>query len=383
MNKTASFHETIRSHRKKNQLLLRHVALSLNIDVGLLSKYESGNRLLPRKHVIKLAELYKIPVNKLMNEWLTEKITDKIKSESNSGHILNKIKRKILFDKSTVTYLALEKNENTKFRRKSKIKLNHTYNENCLLTMQRMKNNLADLVLTSPPYDTIRTYDGFTFPFEPIARELFRILKPGGVVVWIVSDSTVNGSESLTSFKQALYFKVVGFNIHDTMIYQKNYFINSISNRYYSSFEYMFILSKGKPKTANLIKDRKNNTAGQIIHGTQRTKEGALIPKSGIEKNKVVNEYGKRGNIWSYTSGRYHSTKDAVAFNHPAILPEKLVEDHINTWSNPKDIIYDCFAGSGTTGKIAAKLKRRWIQSEISEKYTSIINERMKIKNGK
>jgi DNA modification methylase len=379
MIESKKFNTTIRHHRLKNQLLLRHVAANLGIDVALISKFERGQRMPTRKQVIKLGELYKIPVNKLVNEWLVEKLSSKIKLENNSTHIINRIKRKILIENSIITDEISNIKANTKFRRKSKIRINHTYNENCLLTMQRMKNNLVDLVLTSPPYDSMRTYEGFTFPFEPIAIELFRILKEGGVIVWIVADSTKNGSETLSSFKQALFFKKIGFNIHDTMIYQKNYYINSNVDRYYSSFEYMFVLSKGKPKTANLILDRKNNTAGQIIHGTQRTKKGALIPKSGIGKKKVVKEFGKRGNVWSYTSGRYHSTKDAIAFNHPAILPEKLVEDHIITWSNPKDIIYDCFAGSGTTAKIATKLRRRWIQSEISKKYTSIIKDRLKL----
>lgn len=379
MSNSPSLSETIRSHRIKNQLLLRHVATSLNIDVGLLSKYERGKRMFPRKHVMKLAELYKIPVNKLVNEWVAEKVSDKIILEDNSGHILSKIKRKIHVDKSIITDEILINDRSTKFRRKSKIKLNHTFNENCLLTMQRMKDNLVDLVITSPPYDNLRLYDGYTFPFEPIAAELFRILKPGGITVWIVSDATIDGSETLSSFRQAIYFKEIGFKIHDTMIYQKNYFKNINPRRYYSSFEYMFVLTKGKIRTANLIKDRRNISAGQKISGTQRTVNGNIINKSG--KGKTIKEYGVRGNIWSYNSGRYHSTKDVIAFDHPAILPEKLVEDHMITWSNPKDIIYDPFAGSGTTGKIASKLKRRWIQSEISEIYSSIIKKRLKIKH--
>ena len=258
--------------------------------------------------------------------------------------------------------------------------VNTFYNEDCLLTMKNMENDYVDMILTSPPYDDLRNYNGhYSFDFEPIALELFRILKNGGVLVWIVADGTINGGETLTSFKQVLYFQKIGFTVHDTMIYQKNYFKNSNPNRYYSNFEYMFILSKGKPKTANLIRDRKNKSAGSKISGTQRTKDGKMIPKSGVNKNKRIKEFGIRGNVWLYPSGGKHSTKDSFAYKHPAIFPEALVKDNILTWSNEGDIVYDCFAGSGTTGKIAKELNRNFILSEINEEYADIIHKRINL----
>lgn len=260
------------------------------------------------------------------------------------------------------------------------IEIDSVYNEDCLLTMSKMDDNSVDMVLTSPPYDNLRTYknNSYSFPFEKIAKELYRTIKVGGVIVWVVGDSTIKGSESLTSFKQALFFKELGFLVHDTMIYEKPYFKNSNPNRYYNSFEYMFVFSKDRPpKTANLIADRKNKGAGLKIMGTQRTKDGEMISKSGI--GKVIREYGYRGNIWCYPSGLNHSTRDKIAFKHPAILPEKLVVDHLKTWSNPGDIIYDCFAGAGTTGKMAKILSRHFILSEIVSEYIPIIEERLKL----
>lgn len=156
------------------------------------------------------------------------------------------------------------------------------YNEDCATGLKKLKDESIDLVVTSPPYDNLRTYKGFSFDFESIANELYRVLKTGGVIVWIVSDATENGSETGTSFRQALYFKQIGFNIHDTMIWNKDSFSFPEANRYYPCFEYMFVFSKGKPKTSNLIRDRKNINVGNGIHGTARQRDGSL------KKNKKI-----------------------------------------------------------------------------------------------
>lgn len=103
------------------------------------------------------------------------------------------------------------------------ININTIYNEDCLATMRKMPDNYVDLTVTSPPYDNMRKYDNFSFDFHSVAQELYRITQQGGVVVWVVGDQTKNGSESGTSFKQALYFKeTVGFKLYDTMIYRKS-----------------------------------------------------------------------------------------------------------------------------------------------------------------
>ena len=252
--------------------------------------------------------------------------------------------------------------------------INKIYNENCLDTMARMPDNFVDLVVTSPPYDNLRNYNGYSFDFESIAKELFRVTKIGGVVVWVVEDATLNGSESGTSFKQALYFKEIGFNLFDTMIYSKppRGAVGN-NNTYWQSFEYMFVLSKGKPKTINLLKDRMNKEARNGDTGTKRLVNGDLLhlKRGGYDK------YGRRTNIWEYNIGKGHSTKDSIAHEHPAIFPEKLAHDHIYTWSNEGDLVYDPFMGSGTTAKMALINKRNWIGSEMSAEYCEIANERI------
>jgi DNA modification methylase len=256
--------------------------------------------------------------------------------------------------------------------------VNTIYNENCLDTMARMPDNFIDLTVTSPPYDGLRDYNGFSFPFEEIAKELYRVTKVGGVVVWVVGDATVNGSESCTSFIQALHFKnIVGFNLHDTMIYNKDAFPFPESNRYYQQFEYMFVLSKGIPKTSNLIADKINSKFGSKMY-KNRISDGSFIEMHGAKNGKTIGEFGVRGNIWNIGIGKNKSTKDEYAFKHPAIFPEKLAADHIHSWSNEGDLIYDPFMGSGTTAKMAHIYKRNWIGSEISSEYVELAYKRLK-----
>ena len=263
------------------------------------------------------------------------------------------------------------------------MEVNKIYNENCLDTMRRMPDNFVDLVVTSPPYDNLRDYKGYVFPFEDIAKELFRVVKKGGVVVWVVGDATINGSETGTSFKQALYFKEIGFNLHDTMIYEKSGCPFPEQDRYYPIFEYMFILSKEKPIIHNLIKDRKNNYVGDKIarENHSRQKDGSLTKNSAYknDRNRKIQEYGVRYNIWRYITGSGNNSTDKISFKHPATFPEKLAQDHIKTWSNEGDLVYDCFMGSGTTAKMAHLLKRNWIGSEMSAEYCEIANKRLKI----
>lgn len=262
-----------------------------------------------------------------------------------------------------------------KKKKKEAMEINKIYNENCLDTMAKMPDNFIDLTVTSPPYDGMRTYNGYSFPFEDIAKELLRITKQGGVVVWVVGDATVKGSETGTSFRQALFFKEVGFDLFDTMIYAKTP-RGAVGNNktYWQTFEYMFILSKGKPKTINLINDRKNKESREGDNGTKRLENGDLLRV----KRGGYSEYGRRTNIWEYGIGKGQSTKDNIAFEHPAIFPENLANDHIISWSNVNDLIYDPFMGSGTTAKMAMLNNRKYIGSEISEDYCKIIETRIK-----
>jgi len=247
----------------------------------------------------------------------------------------------------------------------STVGLNEIYCESNLETMSRMPDGFVDLTVTSPPYDGLRDYKGYLFPFEEIAKELYRVTKDGGVVVWVVGDATENGNESGTSFKQALYFKEVGFNLHDTMIYAKNPRFPE-TTRYNQCFEYMFILSKKKINTFNPIK-RKNESKNLNRVVSDRGKNGELT-----KKKIVFNEESLKYNFWFYDSGNVEEAKQ-----HPAIFPEQLAADHIYSWSNEGDIVYDCFGGSGTTAKMAHIQKRNWILSEISKEYCQIAEKRI------
>ncbi len=242
--------------------------------------------------------------------------------------------------------------------------------------MARMEDNFIDLTITSPPYDDMREYDGYTFDVDTIIRELFRVTKKGGVVVWVVSDKTRNGSETGTSFKHALKFMEFGFKLLDTMIYSKPPKGATGNNKlYWQGFEYMFILTKGAPKTINLIHDRKNKESRQGDNGTKRLVNGALkkVSRGGY------GAYGRRTNVWEYRVGKGHSTKDELAFQHPAIFPERLAHDHIISWSNAGDLVYDCFMGSGTTAKMAMLSNRNFIGSEISTEYCLLANKRIEL----
>lgn len=258
------------------------------------------------------------------------------------------------------------------------IELNQIYNENCLDTMRRMPDCFIDLTVTSPPYDELRDYKGYSFEFESIASELFRVTKNGGVVVWVVGDATVNGSETGTSFRQAIYLMGMGFNLHDTMIYEKNgaaYPANEKSNRYSQVFEYMFVLSKGKPKTYNLLKDKPNRWAGSGTFGTnsERQKDGTIKKRGGF----IVPDFSYRNNIWKINNGYGYSSEDDIAHKHPAIFPEQLAAGHIYSWSSEGDLVYDPFSGSGTTAKMAHLQKRNWIGSEISSDYAALAQKRI------
>ena len=251
------------------------------------------------------------------------------------------------------------------------MELNKIYCMDCLDGLKQLEDECVDLTVTSPPYDNLRKYNGYSFDFENIAKELYRVTKKGGVVGWIVGDSTVNGSETGTSFKQALYFKEIGFNLHDTMIWNKQSCPFPDKNRYYQSFEYMFIFAKGKISTFNLIEDRKNKWYGTKVHGTLRQSDGSLKKPTGIKKERKIKEYGIRFNVWEVSPERNNKT------THPAVFPEQLVYDHIISWSNDGDVVMDIFMGSGTTAKMCKIANRNYIGFEISQEYCQIAEERL------
>lgn len=247
---------------------------------------------------------------------------------------------------------------------------------NCVEVMKKFANEVIDLTVTSPPYDDLRNYKGFVFPFEDIAKELYRITKQGGVVVWVVNDATIEGSETGTSFKQALYFREVGFNLHDTMIFRKKNPIPQIyRKRYNNEFEYMFVFSKGTVKTHNpLMVDCMH--AGLELNGTTY-KNYSKNEQVREKMAKPVKDKKIKGNIWEYVVGK--KQEDQEAKGHPAPFPCELVRDHIKSWTNQGDLVFDPMCGSGTTARVACEMGREYIGIDISKDYCEIARERVKL----
>ena len=247
------------------------------------------------------------------------------------------------------------------------MKLNHIYHGDCVDVMRTFPEGIIDLTVTSPPYDNLRTYKGYDFNFEKIAKELYRVTKDGGVVVWVVNDATIKGSETGTSFRQALFFMDCGFNLHDTMIYEKLNPMPKNDKRYEPAFEYMFIFTKGKIKTFNPILLPCKH-AGKKTSGTQYTANGALKKKWG--SGKPVKKTKVKSNIWAYPVGNGR-------VGHPAIFPEQLAQDHILSWSNVGDLVFDPMCGSGTTCKMAKLNGRNYIGIDIAEEYVELARRRI------
>jgi site-specific DNA-methyltransferase (adenine-specific) len=241
--------------------------------------------------------------------------------------------------------------------------------------MLQMPSESIDLVVTSPPYDNLRTYGGHGWDFYGVAWNLKRLLKPGGAIVWVVGDAVIEGQETGTSMRQALHFQEIGLRIHDTMVYEKHSFRFPDESRYYQTWEYMFVLSKGKPAAYNPIEDRTVARAGEKVHGTTINKEGNRTSVNHVER--AMKEIGVRHNVWKYAGIPGAGTKDMIAYNHPATFPEPLARDHILSWSNEGDIVLDPFSGSGTTAKMAKHNGRRYIGIEINEPYCEIAKKRL------
>lgn len=249
---------------------------------------------------------------------------------------------------------------------------NNIYNIDCVQGMRLLHDCCIDLTVTSPPYDNLRKYNDFSWNFEETAKELFRITKEGGVVVWVVGDATIKGSETGTSFRQALYFKECGFNLHDTMIYAKVNPIPQNHNRYEQCFEYMFVLSKGKPKTFNALREATKHSGSTRNWGAR-----IFLDDKQCRRHREESEYREikptkiKSNIFYYPVGCGRGT------GHPAVFPKQLATDQILSWSNPGDIVFDPFAGSGTTAVASVETDRKYLGFEISKEYCNIANNRI------
>jgi DNA modification methylase len=244
------------------------------------------------------------------------------------------------------------------------IELNKFYCADSVEFMQEcIPNNFIDLTVTSPPYDNLRTYNGYRFDYQSVIKELYRITKIGGMVVWVVGDKIKDGDKSLTSFKQSLFFQECGFNVHDIMIYKKKNTPFMRSNAYTNCFEFMLVFSKGKPSTFNPITEK---TVRQGLEMMPFNKGADAINQKTLKELKSEKT---KTNIWEYAVGLGGTTNDRVAFKHPAVFPEKLAEDHILSWSNDGDIVLDPMCGSGTTCKMAWLNKRNFIGIDMSKEY--------------
>jgi len=246
---------------------------------------------------------------------------------------------------------------------------------NAVDIMKTFPPNSIDLVVTSPPYDELRNYNGYNFDFKGIARGLFKIIKKGGVLVWVVGDKIRKGNKSLTSFKQALFFQELGFNAHDVMIYKKKNTPFMRTNGYTNCFEFMLVFSKDSPKKFNPLKVKTARQGQEMLpfnkgpDGINKKIMGELKPEKTMT------------NIWEYAVGLYGTTSDKIAFRHPAVFPEKLAEDHILSWTKIGDIVFDPMCGSGTTCKMAAINKRHYIGCDISKEYVELTKKRLKYFN--
>ena len=245
-------------------------------------------------------------------------------------------------------------------------------NGNCLDVMRKeIPDSSIDLTVTSPPYDDLRKYNGYSFDFENIAKELYRVTKDGGVVVWVVGDATIKGSETGTSFRQALYFKECGFNLHDTMIWTKNAIpYDPKCNRYWQAFEYMFVFSKGKPISNNITEPCKHAGESKTNDYGQKREDGS-IRNDRWDNERKIKDTKVKTNVWHFPPNNRKT-------GHPAVFPEQLANDHIISWSNEGDLVFDPFVGSGTTGKMAILNNRNFIGIDISDEYCKISEERIK-----
>lgn len=252
------------------------------------------------------------------------------------------------------------------------------YLGDCLEIMPTLLAESVDLTVTSPPYDNLRTYndsldDWTSTKWQAIIAELYRVTKPGGVVVWVVGDQTKDYTESGTSFRQALHAMDCGFNLHDTMIYEKaGSGTHGSRLNYRHTFEYMFVFSKGKPTSVHLLADHKNIWAGATTTANRRKANGELSKK----KKRIIPEFSVRTNIWRMFQGGV-SKRDAEMWKHPAIFPLQLANDHILSWSDFGGVVLDPFMGSGTTGVACKNTGRNFIGIERDPTYFEIARKRV------
>jgi site-specific DNA-methyltransferase (adenine-specific) len=239
--------------------------------------------------------------------------------------------------------------------------------------LKTLPTESIDMIITSPPYGTMRKYNGYSFDFESIAFQLFRLIKPGRCIVWVMGDQTIDGCENLMAFKQANYFKQLGLNI-ETMIYEKKSFLPQNINRYNHVFEYMFVMSKGAIKVFNPVMVDRKFFDSRTTKKMHRSSDGVFKKEGHLLTTPQV----KLTNVWKIACAGGQSSKDKEAYQHPAIMPEELAENHILSWSNPGEIILDPLCGSGTSLKMAGLHGRKYLGIDSSQEYCDLAKNRLK-----
>lgn len=246
----------------------------------------------------------------------------------------------------------------------------------CVDGMRALPPASIPLTITSPPYDQTFEYGGHLWDHEKfmlVARELWRVAMQGGVVSWVVRDQIADGDQSASSFRQALFFKGLGFRLHNTIIIEKQ-IIRGISRvRYGVAPEFAFVFSKGRPRTINLIEDKENKFGGRHMRFSTRSRDGTKCKTA----KALIRPFGVRGNVWRYTTGSRVTAKEDYAYDHPALMPERLAHDLIVSWSRPGDLVLDPFGGAGTTAKMALLGHRRYLSMEAHRPYHDLAVRRM------
>lgn len=250
-------------------------------------------------------------------------------------------------------------------------RMNRLHLGDCVAGMRTLPDGCIPLTVTSPPYDNLREYGGHTFDFGAVARELWRVTAPGGVLVWFTQDQTVGGGQTGTGCRQQLFLQDIGFRVYERIVMDR---INPLPRtRHYSGvLEIAVVLSKGRPRSVNLLCDKPNRQAGAVYPTFCRSRSGRVDGRA-----KPIPRYGVRGVVWRYTVGGPHSTADLGDYAHPSVMPEAMAEDHIRSWSRPGDVVLDPFLGSGTTAKIALLNDRRYLGYEVHEPYFGIAHRRL------
>lgn len=244
----------------------------------------------------------------------------------------------------------------------------------CVDGMRGLPESCIPLTVTSPPYGNLRKYGGHLFDFEAVAQELWRVTAPGGVVVWVVADHVKGGTETGDVCRQQLRFQELGFRAHEKLVMSKSYRLPQKTRYFGDCLEFALVLSKGKPRSINLLRDKENSTPGQCRRFSQMAPDGR---RSVSTKKYTVGRYGVRGKVWYYPRGGQLTTSDRAAFQQTAPMPVEMARDHIRSWSRPGDLVFDPFLGSGTTAKMALLNDRRYLGYEVHEPYFEIAQRRL------